>query len=378
MLTSVTLSLAHSTGDSDSIIAVNRQLKARHAGKLLILALGPDAKKRLAEKIQNDEDITVINLDELINLDTFSKSLSLTDQQVKAIMQIMRESYGPVAALLSGIPSETATDKSRIQEQFCAAYQRLQVKVAVIIDYLFFDIGHSFYQHAFYRIPDLIFVPLLAAMSTIPQEYQNKLLVSGHSAIDTALQNAQTFHANRTEQRVREKLGVTGKLIFIAGGKQDDEAMIESLMHVVRDQPDIQVRIGLHPGASSEYIDKIRTLTAAQSSQVQLIDRSFKLSSDEVAFSANATLSVSSTVSTVAALFGCQAGFFQPNFTNHDNPFYITKQTPKAQIYRDKSDLLVLVNKLNTPKKPLQKSDLNLHDSESAEFIADKVCAMLT
>ncbi len=145
--------------------------------------------------------------------------------------------------------------------------------------------------------------------------------------------------------------------------------MVRALANTCQQFPQIQIRLGMHPFASNEYLSSIQTIIDENKAHDQMKFMNKSVNTDEAVYAADGVMTVSSTVGTTAAACGKLVAFYQENATiNSPSIPYIVDDCAKAIFCTEQNHLLSFYETVKADSKPMAKEDVVF-----TEAAADKI-----
>jgi hypothetical protein len=247
-----------SLGDTDLIIAsINKLREENFNEKIFLIPLTPTAKDRIPNDIKMSTQ--VILLPELPeNLTDFISSNNIQRAYI-------------------GVPSNNNEKPFQIA-------QSLSIPHTIVFEYMYTDNKHPFWKY----IPELatnekcdFVVPLNPAKENILKiNSKAKIHTIGHSSIDRFYSSTTTID----KENIRDSLLINSdeNFLFISGTSQPrevDDAFLKALLEEISTAkcPNIQLRMGLHPGILNSDPDKYLETLLNTCTNYPNIEKQFKI-----------------------------------------------------------------------------------------------------
>jgi hypothetical protein len=371
------LAISHSTGDSQIILECAKALIRKNV-HTHILTVGKDAQAELAKDLP--AGIQTISLDTLLPAGNpvANRHLFLTPLQIKTIAdQLKLKDY---VGLLVGTPSYIhAHEQCEIPEQLVAYFSTIMHHINPIVasDYLFFDPKHRLAQRRSFEWAKFFMVPSSKAAIAYQVDPQGPTVtaVVGHPSLDAGHEAVMQLSQDPTSlQKLYTKLNHNPgqkSLLYLAGGKAGDQPIIKAVLEAIKRYPDVSIVIGLHPRAELAYIVEINDLIRPFQ-QVSIVKG---LTSNELIYAADAILTGTSTVGSIAAICGKPAGFYQQDVPLDDPSWPFTVAEGRAHAYNNPKGLTQLFD-LARKNKPGYVAPLS-KEPKAAELMAEVVIRSL-
>lgn len=249
-----------SIGDTDLALNTIQSLEQKGSHETLLISLTKAAQLRI-ENFQSSSLVTKKSLPEILNtnVDTFPEGLC-TEIQLNSIIQYIKLQNINHAYL--GVPSVN----NEIPFQIAESLENIPVLMAY--EFMFKPETHCLWKH----LPELKSrpyvqwaLPLADALEDFDIDDKNKIHITGHISIDNAYSlksaGAKTFEEIRMELQVP----VDQSLAFISSTTQPvaiDAAFLDCLLSELPQHPNVQVRLGLHPGIQDfdAYLNEILSI----------------------------------------------------------------------------------------------------------------------
>lgn len=146
----------------------------------------------------------------------------------------------------------------------------LSIPCVIANEFMYYDPEHPFWQNLSKMVSDKITfaMPLQAAVDKIiDAQPKSKTSVIGHLSIDKALAKQEIKPQEKARIRNQLEINDNQEYIFISGTTQPveiDSEFIQALLNELNtgSYPNIQLRMGLHPGVKdiNSYLEKILTI----------------------------------------------------------------------------------------------------------------------
>lgn len=385
------LAICHSVGDSAIIIEIAKKL-AEESIKTTILFVGSAARKRIeCEKKLPVDFIDVLDLDEsLPDVKPIAHSyLKLEETEMREL--INKLDVKKFDAVLVGTPSYVKkNEQCDIPEQLLIEISKVIYSV-VVSDYTFYDPEHHLATRKWFNRAKKFLVPFekaIAAFGLKSEKKTNELqtIVVGHPSIDAVkvlYQNwfSQSQSDESCEQKrngIREKSNVQfkDKFLFVAGGKAGDEAMIRALANICEQFLEIQIRIGMHPAATKEYLFDIQKIIDENKRQDQIAFLPELTNTYEAVFAADGVMTVSSTVGTIAADCDKFVSFYQEGVPEESLIIPYIVDGKKAFLHTKKDQLYSFFQLVKESSKPMTEKNVAL-EGTAVEKIVNELRAPL-
>ncbi|ARG98025.1 hypothetical protein [Legionella micdadei] len=255
--------LVSSVGDANLALATIESMEKRNSEhKAILVALTKPAKNAI-EKFQSLSVIEKKSLPQIINSEDFPVETRCSKEQVQTIVGFVQKEHQVDYAFI-GVPSAD----NEIPFQIAEALEDTPVLVAY--EFMFKPEPHSLWKYLplLKHKPNVQWgVPLNTAIDDF--ELDAKVHVTGHLSIDRALQDE--LPASAVLEKTREELKIApGKsLAFVSSTTQpvetSDAVFLKCLFDELPNHPNIQLRLGLHPGIQDldSYLQKILSIYKA-------------------------------------------------------------------------------------------------------------------
>lgn len=255
----ITLSVCHSVGDTDIVVAsvleLQKVLFKEIANKIYILITSKAATNRIAEK-NLPKNINILNLIDILSGSVFDENGALSAVQLSLVGQFLN-SLGKIIGILIGTPSQNnAAAPFQIAQCLSENNQDNQIRL-IYNDYLFKEPKHIYWK----KLEDkewpkkfLWLLPVSKAAEAVNKiNAELKKEVIGHLALYAAIYQPPEMKGKIIEMRKALMGQDSTHLVFVSGGKSmhEDLELLTSITEVLRKNAQkynqIDIRIGIHP-----------------------------------------------------------------------------------------------------------------------------------
>lgn len=393
-----TLFVCHSTGDTNVILDVARELLSNSHDSITILVVGQAAKRKLeslneGDSLKKSERVNITYLSKIIGEQEMLKSEDdkLSEKQLSLLSEAINKMK--ISKALIGTPSK---NNAQIPFQI-AAFIAEHLEVGVIFnDYLFKEQKHIYWntltQNDKWQHTYTWCVPLLSTQKELEHTNKDvKSAVVGHPSIEACI---NTPEQNNSIDAIRKQLGINDEtaLLFISGTKdlKADQSLLEEIFQARNEteNKNIQIRFGLHPGINDldaymkeltnhveqdaaelgQYFkfiitDKLLPRVNLKDINDSLICKADVNGDNGAAAADGVACSVPATLATKSAITGKPA-----YYSNADKKSYL----PADRMFVGKSNISHFFKSLSdkTVKGIISKEELNIPDDSAAKTLA--------
>ncbi|MBA2657649.1 MAG: hypothetical protein H0U70_11830 [Tatlockia sp.] len=247
-----------SIGDTDLALKTINALEHDVRQKTVLISLTKAAEQRV-DSFQSSSLVNKISLFEILqsNSDSFYEGL-LTKQQINRVGQYIQNkqidySYFGVPSVNNEIPFQLA--------------ESLNIPVLMAYEFMFKPDNHCLWNHVS-SLGQKSNVKWAIPLHTAKEDFQvpdDRLFVTGHLSIDNAY--IPSSGSTKSPKELKETLRVSPdkSLAFISSTTQPveiDSGFLDCLLIELKKHPNMQVRLGLHPGIQNldVYLTEILTI----------------------------------------------------------------------------------------------------------------------
>ena len=245
-----------SIGDTDLALSTIKSMEHRGQNATLLIALTEIAEQRI-NNFQSSSIVLKDTLSAILGVET--KSIELcSEEQLAIIIQYIKDKNINYAYF--GVPSVN----NAIPFQIAEALEETQILMAY--EFMFKLDTHCLWQYLpkLKNKPNIHWaLPLLNAVDDFRSVDDSKIHITGHLSID----NAYSCDSTRNLAKIRDDLQVStsSELAFVSGTTQPvstDIEFLECLLAELPNHPNVQVRLGLHPGRRDleDYVSAMLTV----------------------------------------------------------------------------------------------------------------------
>ncbi|MDF1646925.1 MAG: hypothetical protein P1U61_08120 [Legionellaceae bacterium] len=247
-----------SVGDTDLALKTITSMENKAEVETCLIALTQTAEQRItSSRVQCSSLALKTRLSDILDVQNFSEAYC-TREQLDVLTQYIKNEN--ITYIYLGVPSTN----NKIPLQVAAIIEDIPVLMAY--EFMFKPEGHDLWDY----LPVLKSkqniqwaLPLIDAVADFDFHDMNKVKVTGHLSID----NAYSSNAISNSDIIREHLHIlpNKKFAFVSSTTQPiltDTIFLESLLALLPNHPDIQVRFGLHPGIQDldAYVREVLTV----------------------------------------------------------------------------------------------------------------------
>ncbi|MBA2711301.1 MAG: hypothetical protein H0U57_12000 [Tatlockia sp.] len=247
-----------SLGDSDLALKNIQSLNLNGQHETVIISLTKAAQQRV-ESVQSSSLITKITLPDILQLnsDLFPEG-TLNAQQLDTIGQYVQGQK--ITYAYFGVPSVNNEIPFQLAES-------LDIPLLMAYEFMFKPDSHCLWKH----IPTLSkksnvnwALPLASAKEDFPVT-DERVFITGHLSIDNAYSANLASTKNTQEVKETLKVSLDKSLTFISSTTQPvevDASFLDCLLTELKQHPNMQVRLGLHPGIQNfdAYLQEILSI----------------------------------------------------------------------------------------------------------------------
>ncbi len=247
-----------SLGDSDLALKNIQSLNLNGQHETVIISLTKAAQQRV-ESVQSSSLITKITLPDILQLnsDLFPEG-TLNAQQLDTIGQYVQGQK--ITYAYFGVPSVNNEIPFQLAES-------LDIPLLMAYEFMFKPDSHCLWKH----IPTLSkksnvnwALPLASAKEDFPVT-DERVFITGHLSIDNAYSTNLASSKNTQEVTETLKVSLDKSLTFISSTTQPvevDASFLDCLLTELKQHPNMQVRLGLHPGIQNfdAYLQEILSI----------------------------------------------------------------------------------------------------------------------
>lgn len=267
-----------SAGDTDLALNTIKRIETKGEHEIILIPLTKTAQGRIVN-FNSILKMTKIPLPELLHTENQYPDISCSEDQIGLITEYLKKEK--VDQVYCGVPSIS----SNIPFQIAGSLEDLPVLIAY--EFMYQPENHDLWHH----LPILKnksnikwALPLKTAVHDFGIEDENKLHIIGHLSIDNAISSISAINSSEDEcEKVQEKIEKTQKSLLIAEGNSFafvssttqpiaiDCTFLNCVLEQLPKHPNIEVRLGLHPGIENldSYLIEILKIYKKHQNQCQ-------------------------------------------------------------------------------------------------------------
>lgn len=249
-----------SLGDTDLALKTIKSIEQKGSHETILISLTQTAQLRI-DNFQSSSLVTKISLPEILNdnVNTFPKKLE-TEAQLKNIIQYIQ--LQNINYTYLGVPSVN----NEIPFQIAKSLENIPVLMAY--EFMFKPESHCLWN----QVQELKTqqnvqwaLPLADAVDDFDIDDKRKIHITGHISID----NVYSFQSDssKSSEEIRRGLQVPidQSLAFVSSTTQPieiDVTFLDCLLSELPQHPNVQLRLGLHPGIQDleAYVNEILSI----------------------------------------------------------------------------------------------------------------------
>lgn len=250
--------LISSAGDTDLALRTIQALEQLGEHEAVIISLTKTAKER-TQTFQSSLVKTKITLPEILNPESDAFPTDLTTKDELENIRLFLGNHNIDLAYI-GVPSVNSEIPFKLAESF-------DIPVLMAYEFMFKPENHCLWNHvpSLSKKPNIKWaLPLFTATEDFPVPSE-KRYITGHLSIDNAYSGAPASSKKIPEIKELLQIAPEKKFTFISSTTQPveiDTDFLNCLLTELKEHPDMQVRLGLHPGIQDfdAYLKEIVTI----------------------------------------------------------------------------------------------------------------------